>query len=42
MALVEEDGVSNEVAYPAHNLMPAIIYVGPSKYSKLKNYVVNI
>ena len=42
MALIEEDGTEGEIAYPSHNLMPAIIYVGPSKYSNFSDYVINI
>ena len=42
MALIANDGVVNEAPYPSHNLMPAVVYVGPSKYSNLIRYVNRI
>lgn len=40
IANVELDG-TDDIPYPPYNLMPAIIFVGPSKYSDLSQYVVD-
>ena len=42
MMLMEYDGNDEDKSYPSHNLMPVVIYVGPSKYSHLSVYVHDI
>lgn len=37
--LIAEQGNDSEIPYPSHNLVPAVIYVGPSKYSDLLAYL---
>lgn len=39
MAMFEEEGVNNEIPYPSHNMIPAIVYVGPSRYTDLQRFV---
>lgn len=40
LAIVPEEGVEGEIAYPSHMLMPAVIFVGPSISSDLiKSYL---
>ena len=37
--MIAEDGNDNDIPYPSHDLIPAVIYVGPSKYSNLSTYL---
>ena len=40
LALVQPMGYENAYSYPSHNLMPTFIYVGPSRYTQLSNFII--
>ena len=39
LMIVEEDGDDAEFPYPSHNLMPVIIYIGPSRHTDLRRFI---